>query len=115
MIVNLPHKGQKGFQSVPITERFWTKVQKTETCWLWGASKNKWGYGWVKLNGSMRGAHRVSYELTKGQIPNGFEILHKCDNPPCVNPDHLSSGTHGDNIRDMFKKGRGSPRGRKNV
>jgi len=83
---------------------FWTHVEKTETCWRWtGATTRK--YGVVRMNGQQR-AHRVSWTLTYGPIPSGLGVLHKCDNPPCVRPDHLFLGTQGDNVRDAHRKGR---------
>lgn len=75
-------------------------------CWIWkGSSRN--GYGQFRGKGSiMEQAHRVSYKLYKGPIPPGFLVLHKCDNPPCVNPAHLFLGTQKHNMEDMIKKGR---------
>lgn len=90
-------------------EKFWPKVQKTSTCWLWTACKTKLGYG--KL--SWKQAHRVSWEIHNGAIPVGMCVCHKCDNPPCVNPDHLFLGTQKDNILDAKKKGRLIGKGKK--
>ena len=86
---------------------FWSKVQKTETCWLWLGGATKEGYGQVGLKGRSIGrrAHRIAWELTYGPIPNGMNVLHHCDNPPCVNPNHLFLGTHADNVHDMMAKG----------
>lgn len=94
-----------------VGERFWAKVLKTETCWLWtGARLVAGGYGCIKIGGragtSYR-AHRLSWELANGPIPNGLLVLHRCDHPPCVNPDHLFLGTHEDNTHDMHSKDRG--------
>jgi len=75
-------------------------------CWLWDGSTNGRGYGSFCLHGRSGGAHRASYQLYKGAIPAGLLVLHKCDVPPCVNPDHLFLGTHADNTADMVKKGR---------
>ena len=74
-------------------------------CWLWGGGKNKKGYGQFFLN-SRRLAHRVSYELFVGPIPDKLCVLHTCDAPSCVNPNHLWLGTNQDNINDRVKKGR---------
>lgn len=77
-------------------------------CLLWLRGVTKFGYGWVRANGAARLAHRVSYELANGPIPAGMCILHKCDVPACINPDHLRLGTQIDNIADMRAKGRSS-------
>src|SRR5690349_16079301 len=92
-----------------LQERFWAKVRKTTACWLWTAGDNGLGYGLIGEGG--RGcrrlyAHRVSWEIHNGPIPKGMSVLHRCDNPPCVRPDHLWLGTQGDNLRDMVAKGR---------
>lgn len=77
-------------------------------CWLWtGQIKSKNApYGVIEKNGAFLRAHRVSYELYKGPIPHGLVVMHACDNPMCVNPDHLSVGTPADNNLDMRRKGR---------
>lgn len=86
-------------------ELFWQKVDKTEDCWEWTASKNKQGYGIFGHQGQTWLAHRLSYKLSN-MLPDGVKVLHRCDNPPCVNPDHLFLGTQKDNIKDMAAKGR---------
>ena len=91
---------------VPVSERFWTKVVKSDDCWLWTAGHTPDGYGMVKVYGRHHGAHRVSWTLTNGPIPDGLAVLHRCDNPPCCRPDHLFLGTLGDNNRDRASKGR---------
>lgn len=92
-------------------ERFWSHVEKTETCWLWTGSKRNKGYGafvWADVEGKVvQGrAHRFVYELLVSPIPAGLFVLHHCDNPACVNPDHLFVGTNQDNVSDMMQKGR---------
>ena len=85
---------------------FHEKYEKTDSCWNWTGTKHQYGYGiFIVKNKSLR-AHRFSYELHKGPIPTGLVVLHSCDNPLCVNPDHLSVGTRGDNNRDAVSKGR---------
>lgn len=92
---------------------FWIRVVKTETCWIWNGFINDWGYGKlsVRVDGRIYslGAHRISYEIHKGAIPDGLCVCHSCDNPKCVNPDHLWIGTHADNSHDRDKKGRQVP------
>lgn len=92
----------------PLLERFMEKVEKHfNGCWYWTAFRNPKGYGMFKVNGRHIGAHRISYEIFVGEIPKGLLCLHRCDNPPCVNPKHLFIGTNQDNMDDMKEKGRG--------
>lgn len=89
------------------TERFWSKVQKSDGCWFWLAGKHRSGYGWFSLRrGRSDFAHRVAYTLTRGEIPSGLCVLHACDVRACVRPDHLFVGTKRDNNMDMTEKGR---------
>jgi len=95
----------------PFVERFWEKVQKTDSCWMWTASKRYKGYGafiWKDKDGRIiQGrAHRFSWTIHKGDIPEGIFVLHHCDQPACVNPEHLFLGTNQDNVNDKMKKGR---------
>jgi hypothetical protein len=90
-------------------DRFWSKVNKTANCWIWiGAKSKKSKRGNFRPGGCAQkiSAHRFSWILKNGPIPSGLCILHKCDIPDCVNPDHLFLGTQADNIADMDKKGR---------
>ena len=96
-----------------LPERFWPKVDRSagpEACWPWTGTQNaSLGYGQIGRGGMGAGmayAHRVSYELANGAIPDGMCVLHRCDNPPCVNPAHLYLGTIADNNRDAKAKGR---------
>lgn len=88
-----------------VASRFWAKVQKGEGCWEWTASTER-GYGVLWYQRRREGAHRVSWLLSRGEIPPGMFVLHKCDNPPCVNPDHLFLGDNQANLRDAAAKGR---------
>ena len=91
----------------PIKDRFHKKyVKKLDGCWIWSAYKIPSGYGQLWCDGKNRRAHRVSYELHKGDIPEGVCVLHRCDTPSCVNPEHLFLGTHKDNVDDKVSKGR---------
>jgi len=93
-------------------ERFWEKVNIPDDrnlCWLWTACVNPAGYGVFALSRTKQTiASRYSYLLNTGSIPKDMFILHKCDNPPCVNPEHLFVGTQKDNMMDKVNKGRGT-------
>ena len=90
-----------------VEERFWAKVDKDGDCWTWMARRQpRGGYGQFQLDGRTRSAHRVAWTLTNGPIPDGLCVLHRCDNPPCVNPEHLWLGTKAENNQDMTEKGR---------
>ena len=85
--------------------RYWNKVNKTNTCWEWQGSKDRDGYGRFKADGKLWQAHRYSVVLD-GKDPKGLTVMHTCDNPGCVNPAHLQLGSQADNIKDMISKGR---------
>ena len=95
-------------RKIPVTDRFLNKVSKDNTtgCWIWTAAKFTRGYGAFKLNGKQTKANRTAWTLFNGPIPSGLCVLHKCDNPLCVNPNHLWLGTEKDNSQDMFRKNR---------
>ena len=86
-------------------EKFLRRVRKTDSCWNWD-NPGKRGYGYVYVCGKMLRAPRVAYILWVGEIPEGLNILHSCDNPACVNPEHLRVGGQSENIRESFEKGR---------
>ena len=110
---------------IPLVIRFWEKIDKNGEmvrpelgrCWAWKASTDHNGYGQINGEKDDRGerkfckAHRVSWEIYYGPIPEGLAVLHHCDNPPCCNPDHLFTGTNDDNMKDAAAKGR-MPRGK---
>lgn len=111
-----------------LVQRFWANVIVSDGCWAWASSKSRDGYGKISVNiegrcKSLR-AHRVSWEIHNGPIPEGLLVCHHCDNPECTNPDHLFLGTVKDNSEDMVAKGRSvrgskrapdtTPRGEKN-
>ena len=83
-------------------------TEEQDECLVWKGSKNKEGYGVVRVDKRPFYAHRLSYELAKHPIPPNRVIMHSCDNPSCINPDHLRCGTHADNVRDKVMKGRGA-------
>lgn len=101
-----------------IRDRFWAAVDKTaktpvrpglSPCWTWTKGKTKAGYGQLqarKISQQPLLAHRVAWQLEKGEIPLGVHVLHECDNPSCVRPSHLFLGTQTDNVADRVRKGR---------
>lgn len=98
-----------------VEERFWSKIDRSnpDGCWIWTAAvwKQRGGYGKFQAGSSRSGnravrAHRFAWELTHGPIPDGLQVCHRCDNPPCCNPSHLFLGAPVVNSRDMVAKGR---------
>lgn len=94
-----------------VSVRFWYHVSPSDDgCWVWTGSKTKAGYGQININRRCQPAHRVAYQLCRGDVPRfsetGLVIMHSCDNRACVNPWHMSFGTMTDNFDDMRKKGR---------
>jgi hypothetical protein len=85
------------------------QIKTSEGCSIWKHSKDTQGYGYIKVKGKQRIVTRIVYELTKGPIPDGMRVLHTCDNPSCISPDHLFLGTQKDNMQDALSKGRIGP------
>lgn len=92
-----------------IEERFWSKViveEDNSKCWAWVGGVDKKGYGRLNVDGSPKLAHRCSWEINRGVIPDGFLVRHLCNNPNCVNPNHLATGSHQQNSNDCRDGGR---------
>ena len=96
-------------------QRFWKYVDKksNDKCWNWTGCCDKDGYGHIGVNGKLIRSHRFSWILKNGTVPDEIYVLHKCDNPKCVNPSHLFLGTQQDNIKDKIYKNR-QAKGEKN-
>lgn len=96
-------------RGMSITKRlaFYSKPNHATGCIVWTGSTVARGYGNIRIDGTMQRTHRVAYKIYIGDIPDGMSVLHRCDNPPCINPNHLFVGTTQDNSDDMLSKGRG--------
>ena len=103
-------------RAAPLKDRLYSRVSFNGECWDFTGPLNRSGYGVIGDNGKYYYTHRVSWEISNNKkIPKGMIVLHSCDNPSCINPAHLSLGTHQDNADDMCKKGRShKPKGEKN-
>lgn len=89
------------WKMLPPSERFWRKVLITPGCWFWTGSKHSHGYGRFSDKGKRISAHIFSFELHHGPVPEGHEVRHRCHRTSCVNPWHLTSGTHAQNMADL--------------
>lgn len=106
---HFPHwVGKPPKPRIPLSERFWKRVTVAgeDECWLWTGSTRSFGYGTIRLGNALISSHRASWIVTHGQIPESLCVLHKCDNPPCVNPRHLFLGTRSANTKDCSEKKR---------
>ena len=98
---------RRSIKRVPLVDRFWMNVRKSEGCWLWEGGLSRGGYGAIRSSGKMRRAHRLAWELYySAPVPEGIYVLHSCDQPRCVSPLHLRLGTHSENMADRKSRRR---------
>jgi hypothetical protein len=90
----------------PLLDRFFGNVVKADGCWEWSGTRHPFGYGRITMDGKTTFAHRASWVIHRGPVPEGLFVRHKCDNPPCCNPDHLELGTAKQNMEDKCARGR---------
>jgi len=96
------------YHGLSLKERLYIRLKREGNCWVWTGAKmkNRGGYGAIRIGNKTVPTHRLSWEIHYGPIPEGKYVLHHCDNPPCVRPEHLFLGTQQDNIRDAIAKHR---------
>jgi hypothetical protein len=103
----MPRGDSPACKPIPLADRFWKHVNKTDGCWEWTGALYSNGYGRVTVkHGVHKLAHREAYKLVWGDIPEGMNICHACDNRKCVRPSHIYAGTQQENVNDMLSKGR---------
>ena len=104
--IGKPIADRECFHGTP-EERFWHYTHKKgiDECWEWAGNKDKDGYGMMRAGKHMLRPHRFSYELHNGKVADGLFVLHSCNNPACVNPNHLRAGTQTDNMQDRIRSG----------
>lgn len=106
-----PYNRASPFNNIPLIERFLLQIKIGEkNCWIWQGSKYPTGYGRIQIKDKVMYCHRLSFEIFNhlfGELPKDKCVCHSCDNPSCVNPEHLWLGTAKENTQDMIKKGRG--------
>jgi hypothetical protein len=101
-------RGRRGAarQRAILDAAFWDNTDRSTGCWVWQGWKRPDGYGTIRRGGRVLRVHRLAYERVHGPIADGLVVMHSCDNPPCINPEHLSLGTTVDNTLDATRKGR---------
>lgn len=99
--LNIPSEDEYNFNR---DRDFLKNVEKTDSCWIWKGGKDSKGYGLFSYRSRVMAAHRYSYSRNKERLRAGYLVCHSCDNPSCVNPDHLYLGTHKDNMKDVKER-----------